>query len=54
MYKELRDARPELTLQQFKTFKGQLAAGDAEGMRKGLRRLRGRENGGRSWEKQRG
>lgn len=36
---ELRRERQNLTVQQFKTLKGQILAGDVEGAEKGLRRL---------------
>lgn len=38
-FKTLRNNKHYLTKQQFKTFKGQILAGDIDGFNKGLKRL---------------
>ena len=39
MFKVLKQAKPLLTKQQYRTLKGQLIAGDVEGVKKGLKKL---------------
>ncbi len=41
-FKTLRNNKQHLTKQQFKTFKGQILAGDIEGFYKGLNKVKAR------------
>lgn len=43
---ELERARPRLTMQEYRTLRGQIRAGHAEDMMTGLARIRRRKHGG--------
>lgn len=42
---QIKACKDRLTPQQFKTLKGQVLAGNADGAMKGLRKVLGRQNG---------